>query len=53
MIKKSTPVKSKKSQLKQQFAPKQSTINFLLSFASVYQATTIQGSNQVCDFILN
>ena len=53
MIKKSTLVKQKKSQQKQQFAPKQSTINFLLSFASVYQATTMPDSNQVCDFILN
>lgn len=50
MIKKTTLTKPKKSQL---VSPKQSTINFLLSFASVYQATTIQGSNQVCDFILN
>ena len=53
MIKKTTTLKQKKSQLKQQFSPKQSTINFLLSFTAVYQTTTIQSSNQVCDFILN
>lgn len=53
MIKKSTLVKEKKSQIKQQFSPKQSTINFLLSFAASYQATTISGTKQVCDFILN
>ena len=53
MIKKSTLVKQKKSQQKQQFAPKQSTINFLLSFASVYQVANPQPSQPVCDFILN
>ena len=52
MIKKSTLTKPQKSQT-QQFAPKQSTINFLLSFAAVYQTTKADGTNPVCDFILN
>ena len=49
MTEKST-IKTPKSQTK---SPKQSTINFLLSFASVYQATTTPDTKQVCDFILN
>ncbi len=51
MTEKST-LKKTKSQT-QQFAPKQSTINFLLSFASVYQVANPQTSQPVCDFILN
>ena len=49
MTEKST-LKNPKSQTK---SPKQSTINFLLSFASVYQVANPRTTQPVCDFILN
>ena len=49
MTEKST-LKTPKSQT---HSPKQSTINFLLSFASVYQVANTKPSQPVCDFILN
>ncbi len=49
MTEKST-LKNPKSQT---HSPKQSTINFLLSFASVYQVANPKSTQPVCDFILN
>ena len=50
MIKKSTLTKPKKPQL---VSPKQSSVNFLLSFAAAYHVAKTDGTTPICDFILN
>ncbi len=56
MIQKITPKKTTSNQTLNQkisLKPKNSTINFLLAFASAYQCDIFEKNGVACDFILN